>query len=116
MITATNKDYRQEYEEFWKEIVEDENGNLDKEQVMKELSDFSMVIDNCTQAYSLLSKCKISDPTTKFYEVVKIFDEEYSEDEIIIEDMKELLKETDINVLKKNIVDYFGILQDDEVI
>ena len=116
MITATNKDYRQEYEEFWKDIVEDENGNLDKEQIMKELSDFSMVIDNCTQAYYLLSKNKISDPTTMFYEVENIFNEEYSDDEIIIEDMKEMLKETDINVLKKNIVDYFGILQDNEVI
>ena len=51
-----------------------------------------------------------------FNEVENIFNEEYSDDEIIIEDMKEMLKETDINVLKKNIVDYFGILQDDEVI
>lgn len=109
-------DYKKEYEEFWKDIVEDENGNFDKEQVMKELADYSMVIENCTKAYSLLSKNNISDPRVNFYEVEKIFDESYSDDEVIIEDMKQLLKEKDINVLKENIVDYFGILQDDEVI
>lgn len=47
--------YKTLYESFWKEIVEDENGNLDKEAVMKELFDYRVIMDHCAAAYRLIS-------------------------------------------------------------
>lgn len=50
MVYERPKTYQEEYEDFWKCIVENENGTLNKDQVMRELSDYSMVMDNCARA------------------------------------------------------------------
>lgn len=105
------KDYKQEYEEFWKNIVENEDGTLNKDQVMRELSDYSMVMDNCASAYSTMTNGRISKQNTHFFEVENIFNELYLDRDIIIDDMIEILKIDDINELKKQINDYFGILE-----
>ena len=39
-------DYKKDYQEFWKEIVERNDGTLDIEHVKRELSDFKYFIDN----------------------------------------------------------------------
>ena len=104
-------DYKQEYEEFWKDIVENKDGTLNKDQVMRELSDFSMVIDNCTSAYSLMTNQRISKPNTKFFEVEYIFYDLYLDRNAVIDDMIEILKENDINELKCQIKNYFGIME-----
>lgn len=51
-----------EHWEFWKPIVENEDGTINIEQVKKELSDFSFVIEQVPKVYcaitgDLLSKC-----------------------------------------------------------
>lgn len=111
-------DYKQEYEEFWKAIVENKDGTLNKDQVMKELSDYSMIIDNCTRAYDLLSDGAISKPNTKFYEVENIFNEKYiSKDQYDVygckEDIEEILESDDLDEIKYKIRDYFQFLQEE---
>ncbi len=105
------KNYQEEYEEFWKDIVENEDGTLNKDQVMRELSDYSMVMDNCAKAYSTMTKQRISKQNTMFFEVEGIFNELYLDNDIVVDDMVEILKENDINELKKQIRDYFNILE-----
>lgn len=77
VLEETN--YIDKYNSFWKDIVENEDGILNKDQVMRELSDYSMVLDNCADAYYLLSNGKISKQNTKFFEVENIFNQEYIE-------------------------------------
>ena len=103
-------DYKKEYEEFWKDIVENEDGTLNKDQVMRELSDYSMVMDNCARAYSTMTNGRISKQNTCFFEVENIFDELYSSTDIIVDDMMEILKIEDINELKNAIKEYFNII------
>ena len=50
------------YEEFWKEIVTDNDGNLDAELVKAELYDFHFVIDSVTNVYFHLTTGKFSKP------------------------------------------------------
>lgn len=106
------KTYQEEYEEFWKDIVENEDGTLNKDQVMRELSDYSMVMDNCARAYSTMTKQRISKQNTMFFEVETIFDELYLDNDIVVDDMIEILKEDDIDELKSQLRNYFGIIEE----
>ena len=103
------KDYKEEYEDFWKDIVENENGTLNKDQVMRELSDYSMVMDNCASAYHRMTNGRISKQNTKFFEVENIFEELFLDKEIVNCDMLEILKENDIEKLKSDLRNYFEI-------
>lgn len=105
------KDYKEEYEEFWKDIVENKDGTLNKDQVMRELSDYSMVMDNCARAYCLMTNGRISKQNTKFFEVENIFDELYLDKDVVIDDIIEFLKEDDIEELKSYLRNYFGIIE-----
>ena len=40
------EDYEKEYNDFWKDIVENEDGTLNKDQVMRELYDYSNINNN----------------------------------------------------------------------
>ena len=104
------EDYEKEYEEFWKDIVENEDGSLNKDQVMRELSDYSMIIDNCTKAYMIMSDGMISKPHTCFFEVENIFDDRYIKKEYVKEEIEGMIEDSsDFNELKKYLIEYFGI-------
>lgn len=116
MVYEKEKTYQEEYEDFWKDIVENEDGTLNKDQVMRELSDYSMVMDNCEKAYSEMTNGKISKANTLFSEVENIFNEKYRSVDMYdaygcIDDIEEILKIDNIEELKKQIRDYFGILE-----
>ena len=116
MVYEKEKTYQEEYEDFWKDIVENEDGTLNKDQVMRELSDYSMVIDNCEKAYSEMTNGIISKANTLFSEVETIFNEKYRSVDMYdaygcIDDIEEILKIDNIEELKKQIRDYFGILE-----
>lgn len=106
------RDYKKDYEMFWKGIVENEDGTLNKDQVMRELSDYSMVMDNCSMAYSTMTKQRISKQNTHFFEVEGIFNELYLDNDIVVDDIVEILKEDDINELKSQLKNYFGIIDE----
>ena len=106
------KTYQEEYEDFWKSIVENEDGTLNKDQIMRELSDYSMVMDNCARAYCLMTKQRISKQNTMFFEVEGIFEDLYLDKDIVVDDMIEILKSNDLKELKEEIKDYFGIVEE----
>lgn len=87
------KTYQEEYNDFWRDIVENEDGTLNKDQVMRELSDYSMVMDNCSRAFYTMTNGKISKQNTKFFEVENIFNDLYTDTETYYEDMAEKDKE-----------------------
>ena len=87
------RDENRDYEEFWKSIVENEDGTINKEQLKKELSDYLMIMDNCTRAYMLCSGGNISYPNTRFYEVESIFYDKFMVKEYAAEDLLECINE-----------------------
>ena len=103
------RDYKKDYKEFWKYIVENDDGTLNKDQVMRELSDYSMVMENCASAYSEMTCGQISKQNTCFYEVQEIFFEKFIRTDCLIDDILEILKTDDIVQLKKDILNYFYI-------
>lgn len=108
-------DYKEEYENFWKGIVENEDGSLNKDQVMKELADYSMVMHNCSMAYSTMTNQIISKQNTKFSAVEAIFNENYfSKDTFDVyacsEDLIDILNDCDtVEELKEEIIKLFEI-------
>ena len=113
------KTYQEEYEEFWKDIVENEDGTLNKDQVMRELSDYSMVMNNCTRAYYTMTNGRISKPNTMFFEVKNIFNDLYTDTSIYYEDMAEKDKEIErlsniFNRLEKTILNTYPCMNESE--
>ena len=84
------KDYKEIYEDFWKDIVEDENGELNKEQVMKELADFHFLIKNIPKIYDHVTGGNCSNPMTLPEVVMSLYDDHRTEEiEFYIEDYRE---------------------------
>lgn|GEM_PF-2380054 len=52
------------YNNFFKEIIEDKDGNINKRQLKKELFDFREMIDNNTKLFSRLTGGIFSKPNT----------------------------------------------------
>lgn len=109
------EDYIQKYEDFWKNIVENSDGFLNKDQIMRELSDYSMVMNDCERAYDLMTGGIISKAGTKFEVVEGIFYDKYimKDDHTIWgydSDLLDILDDAEtLEELKQNILDYFEI-------
>ena len=108
-------DYKENYENFWKDIVENEDGSINKDQLMRELADYSMVMHNCAMAYSTMTNQIISKQNTKFSAVESIFNDKYfSKDYYDVygcsEDLIDILNDCDtVYELKEQITKYFEI-------
>ena len=111
------RNYLEIYEEFWKSIVENEDGTLNLDQIKKELSDFYFIMEQASMVYEEVTNGRISKPNTYAFEVIRLFNEEYlrpsdifyGEDleEIIDDDIsfKEYVLDTFINLLVKDVRD-----------
>lgn len=74
-----NQSAVKKYNELWKQIVENQNGTLNKMQVMRELADYSMVMEYAAKVYCHVTGNKISKPNTLPNEVMNAADEHYEE-------------------------------------
>lgn len=63
------EDYEQTFEEFWKDLVTDSDGNLDPDAVKRELHDFHALMGNVTEVYVHVTGGRISKPLTEPFEV-----------------------------------------------
>lgn len=97
MVYDKPKTYQEEYEDFWKDIVENEDGTLNKDQVMRELSDYSMVMDNCAKAYCLMTHQRISKQNTMFFEVEGIFHDLFIDKEVCADDLTNTVIKKDMS-------------------
>jgi hypothetical protein len=70
----------EEYNAFWKEIVEDGAGNINKEQLMKELYDFSFMIREVPKVYMAISGNNLSYPTYHAETVIAQFEDFLNEE------------------------------------
>ena len=110
MIKEKEKDYKEDYAEFWKDIVE-KNGKLNKDFVMRELHDFHFMLGQVPKVYEEVSGGHISKPNTYAFEVIGEFREQFWDKDTIHDDVKDILetKETSAEEKLKEIKDYLEI-------
>lgn len=58
------EDYEKTYADFWKSIVENPDGTLNLDQVMRELHDYHQMIEQVPLVYSEVTGGRISKPNT----------------------------------------------------
>lgn len=80
-------DYVKTYEDFWKSIVENPDGSLNLDQVMRELGDYKALLGQASEVYSEVTGYRISKPNTMAFEVIA--EAERHVDELIEEALKE---------------------------
>ncbi len=88
------KSYSQDYEDFWKDIVE-ENGVLNLDQVKRELSDYHFLLEEVPKVYDAVSGGLISKPNTYAYEVLNEFNEKFADKGITSDDVTDMIKDQD---------------------
>ncbi|MBN6054548.1 hypothetical protein JYK22_21580, partial [Nonomuraea sp. RK-328] len=84
-------DYEKTYNDFWKDLVENEDGSLNRDQVMRELSDYHHLLEQAAEVYSHVTGGRISKTNTIASAVTAVADERI--DEIVnaeIRDREEL--------------------------
>ena len=67
------------YESVWKEIIENPDGSLKKEQVMKELHDFSVLIGNLSKIYTYMTGSIVSKPMVDAHIIIDLCAEQLQE-------------------------------------
>jgi len=73
------QDYEETYESFWKEILEDSNGNININQLKRELHDYRMILDSVPKVYCHVTGGIVSKPLTDPSVVCSLADEHYEE-------------------------------------
>lgn len=106
----------QTYQDFWKEIVEDENGNLDIEQVKKELCDYAKMLNEVPKVYSEVTDNLLSKPLYDAETVLQIFREKYGDKawavDYLADDWGSITADCKTNEdYKKAIFEYFNITE-----
>lgn len=71
-------DYKEIYQNNWKTIIENEDGTLNKDQVMRELSDYAFLLDQVSKVYSEVTGGTLSKTSYKAETVINLFYEKYA--------------------------------------
>jgi len=71
------KPYKEEYEDFWKRIVENDNGFIDLDKVKKELADYSSLMSSVALVYDHVTGGRISKTNTLPEVVIQEADANY---------------------------------------
>lgn len=71
-------DVEQVYEDFWEEIICDSDGNIDIEQVKKELCDYYNILQQVPKVYNEITGGWLSKPSYQAETVLDVFREKYA--------------------------------------
>jgi hypothetical protein len=82
---------QQEWDEFWRDLVTDDNGDIDPEKVKNELYDFSFMMSQVSALYMELSGGAISKQNTYAFEVINQYRRRHGD-----EALAEVVHETDV--------------------
>ena len=70
-----SKAHKLVYEEFWRGLVEREDGSVDMDAVQRELYDFNMLMENAAKVYCHITDGRISKLNTLPYAVITVADD-----------------------------------------
>jgi hypothetical protein len=77
------EDYEKKFEEDWKDLLCNEDGTLNKDKVMRELHDYSVLLEHVPKVYMHITGGKISKPNTLAGAVIAEADDSYSNEEVV---------------------------------
>jgi len=103
---SAKPDYIKTYEEFWKDILEDDVGNLNKDALMRELYDFHVLLEQVPIVYEHISGGATSKPHVDAVTMITLNDNRIAE--IIKDKVEEFNAELDASAdgtLKMHITD-----------
>lgn len=80
-LAPISDDYAKDYDEFWKEIVENPDGTLSKDKVMRELADYRFLMEQAAKVYCHVTRGRVSKTNTFSTPIIQTHDELCSEDE-----------------------------------
>lgn len=74
----SNYDVEQIYQDFWKEIICDKDGNIDIEKVKNELHDYYIMLEEVPKVYSEITDGILSNPLYDAETVLSFFRDKYA--------------------------------------
>jgi hypothetical protein len=80
------RDYLKDYDEFWKDIIEDEYGIINLDLIKKELSDYKFILEQVSEVYCHITGGKLSKQHYYAGTVIVASDDYFGD---IIKDLKE---------------------------
>ena len=107
-VVMSNK-VEKKYQEFWKDIIE-KDGEIDLEQVKKELSDYSFLLEQVPIVYCEISRQKLSKPHYHAGVLIQELEENFYDAECTKEDVRDMIVNcSDKEELVKELAKYFDI-------
>lgn len=104
---SNNKNHEDIYQEFWKDIVEDSKGNMNIEQVKKELADYRILLKEVPKVYSELAG--FSKPHTRASVIIDAVNERMIDKQIAFDDLTETAENGKATLTIEYLKDYFDI-------
>ena len=97
-------DYNEVYEVFWKDIVEDSDGNIDVEQVKKELADYKMILDEVPKVYDQL--VGLSKPHTRASIITDRVEERFIRRQDAFDDLLTYAEDGEVTISVEDLQEY----------
>ena len=75
----SDKEVIEQYENFWKEIIETSDGEIDRLKLANELYDFSILTDNLSKIYCYMTGNMVSKPMVDASVIIQLCEEQLTE-------------------------------------
>lgn len=117
-ITEPSEEVEKNFQEFWKDIVCNDDGTLNPVAVKNELSDYSFMLDQVPKVYSEVTGGRLSYPNYEAETVLQIFRDEFANKvwalECLIDDWDDITADCETNEdYKRALFEYLEIVEDD---
>jgi len=104
-IEVADEEIEKNYNEFWKEIIEDGKGNINKKQLMKELHTYSFILNEVPKVYCEITNGSLSYPNYKAESVIDVYQDILTKDYLykkyIQEEAKDILNDNNMSDKEK---------------
>lgn len=84
-ITELSEEVEKNFQEFWKDIVCNDDGTLNPVAVKNELSDYSFILEQVPKVYSEVTGGMLSYPTYEAETVLQVFRDEFANKMVALE-------------------------------
>jgi hypothetical protein len=101
-----DKDVEKCFDEFWKEIICDNSGNINLDQIKKELFDYKNLMDSAREIICEVTDGILSYPNYPAETVLSLFEEKFIDKEIIRNDILDIIKERIDNDILEDLKNY----------
>lgn len=120
-IEEPSAEVEQEFQEFWKDIVCNDDGTLNPIAVKNELSDFGFMLDQVPKVYSEITGGRLSYPNYEAETVLQVFRDEFANKvwalECLEDDWDDITADCVTNEdYKQALFEYLEINQDVDVV